>query len=79
MDERWQDRWFVGHVSLWNRIVLYGANAMHWALNVRAFGWWWCFHPTTRTFGGCWPWYVYASRDATPSVEKCLFRWGSYD
>ncbi len=72
--ERWQDRLFTGHVSLGSkeiggaRIVVYGANAMHWAVNIhfRRFGDWWCFHPTTRTFGGRWRWYFYISTDATP-------------
>lgn len=67
--ERWQDRVFTEHVSLcWNRVVIYGANAMHWAINVRAFGTYFCFHPRTRTFGGYWPWYFYVSPDATPNA-----------
>jgi hypothetical protein len=72
------DRHFGGHISFdlgpknptgygWLSVVLYGFNAMHVALNVRAFGWWWCFHPTFRVFGAWWPWYFYASRDATPT------------
>jgi hypothetical protein len=71
MEKRWQDRWFTGHVSfrllwLWPTTV-YGANAMHWAINVHTKRWGYlCFHPTTRTFGGHWPWYFYVSRDATP-------------
>lgn len=58
---------FDGHVSWFrDRVVIYGFNAMHVAVNVKAFGWWWCFHPPMRCFGHWWPWYAYASRDATP-------------
>lgn len=74
---RWQDRVFEGHVS-WrigsSRWVLYGANAMHWALNVQWRGEWWCFHPRTRTFGGRWPFYFYVSPDATPQAARMM--WG---
>lgn len=73
--ERWQDRIFTGHVSWFRgRVVIYGANAMHWALNVRFRGEWWCFHPTTRTFGHRWPWYFYISEDATPTTARV--HWG---
>ena len=70
---RWQDRLFRGHVRL-GPMVVYGANAMHWAINVRWRGTYWCFHPTTRTFGGYWPWYFYVSPNGTPS--KATFRLG---
>jgi len=71
--QRWQDRLFRGHVSWFgHHVVIYGANAMHWAINVRAFGTWWCAHPTTRTFGGHWPAYFYVSRDATPQHATVL-------
>lgn len=65
-NERWQDRIFVGHFNIGRRITIYGANAMHWAINVRIFGTYVCFHPTTRTFGARWPWYFYISPNATP-------------
>lgn len=72
--DRWQDQWFTGHVSFLRtrrdgpaRITIYGANAMHWAINVWTKRWGFvCFHPTTRTFGGRWPWYFYVSPNATP-------------
>jgi hypothetical protein len=73
---RWQDRLFTGHVS-WGPVTIYGANAMHWAINVWAFGHYWCFHPTTRTFGGYWPWYFYISKNATPWAA-CYIREGGY-
>lgn len=66
---RWQDRLFRGHISM-GPVVVYGANAMHWAVNVRAFGYWWCVHPRTRTFGGDWPAYFYVSKDGTPSRAR---------
>ena len=71
--ERWQDRVFRGNVSL-GPITVYGANAMHWAINIQFRGKYWCFHPRTRTFGGYWPWYFYVSYDATP--QGATFRRG---
>ncbi len=71
MSDRWIDRVFVGHWSWW-LITVYGANAMHWAINVRTRWGWLCAHPSTRTFGGRWPWYVYLSPDGTP----CAAHWG---
>lgn len=62
---RWQDRIFTGHKTI-GRVTVYGANAMHWAINVQARGTYWCFHWKTRTFGATWPWYFYISKDATP-------------
>jgi hypothetical protein len=70
--QRWQDRVFQGHVSF-GPVTIYGANAMHWAINVWWRGEYWCFHPTTRTFGGRWPWYFYVSRDATPHGARVLY------
>jgi hypothetical protein len=71
--ERWQDRIFTGHIKI-GRVTIYGANAMHWAINVWFAGAYWCFHPTTRTFGATWPWYFYISPDATP--QSAHFRVG---
>lgn len=73
---RWQDRIFQGHVNLGRRITIYGANAMHWAVNVWFRDNWWCFHWPTRTFGGRWPWYFYISRDATP--HAMVASWGEH-
>jgi hypothetical protein len=73
---RWQDRLFRGHVTFgprWLNVTVYGANAMHWAINVRWRGEYWCFHPTTRTFGGYWRWKFYVSRDATPGSARIGF------
>jgi hypothetical protein len=70
--DRWQDRLFRGHVT-WGPTTIYGANAMHWAINVWFLGHYWCFHPTTHTFGGTWPWYFYISKDGTPS-SACYLR-----
>lgn len=64
--KRWQDRLFTGHVNV-GPVTIFGANAMHWAVNIRIRGAWWCFHPRTRTFGGKWPAYFYISKDGTPS------------
>ena len=68
MKDRWIDRVFTGHLS-WGPLTIYGANAMHWAINLRITRLrTLCFHPTTRTFGGRWPWYVYLSPDCTPGA-----------
>lgn len=72
MTSRWQDKWFRGHVS-WGPLTVYGANAMHWALNLKTPWGYLCFHPTTRTFGTRWPWSLYLSRDATPSIAAWAF------
>lgn len=69
--KRWQDRIFPGHIRF-GGVVLYGANAMHWALDISTRWGYLCFHPTTRTFGGRWPWYLYLSPNATPWAA----RWG---
>ena len=66
---RRRDRWFTGHKT-WGPVTIYGANAMHWAINIRTRWGYLCAHPTTRTFGRRWPWYVYLSRDATPSSAR---------
>jgi len=73
MKDRWQDRWFQGHISI-GPLTIYGANAMHWALELKTPWGYLCFHPTTRTFGGEWPWYLYLSPDATPSPRR--MGWG---
>lgn len=62
--ERWQDRVFRGHLSI-GPLTIYGANAMHWAWNLRVFGTYLCWRPTTGQ-NGYWRWYLYASPDATP-------------
>lgn len=69
---RWQDRLFTGHVSF-GPITVYGANAMHWAINIRTRWGYVCFHPSTKTFGVKWPWYFYVSNDATPTRTKIEF------
>lgn len=73
---RWQDRLWSGH---WSRgpVTVYGANAMHWAVNVWMLGHYWCFHPTTHTFGSNWPWYFYISKNATP-WGACYLRRGTH-
>lgn len=70
--ERWIDRVWTGHLNL-GPVTVYGANAMHWALeiHIRGHGYL-CAHPTTKTFGAVWPWYVYLSPNATPGSAK----WG---
>lgn len=61
--DSWKGHWSFGPVTI------YGANAMHWAINIRLRRLHTlCVHPTTRCGGGYWPWYVYMSLDCTPST-----------
>jgi hypothetical protein len=63
----WLSRSFMsGHVT-WGPVVIYGRNAMHWAVNIRTRRWGWiCFRLPLRCFGRWWPLYFYVSRNATP-------------
>jgi hypothetical protein len=73
-----------GHVTLWNRLTIYGTEtAMHGAVNVRTRWGYLCFKPPfVRSFGHRdWPWYLYMSRNATPWAATWgfglrRFRWG---
>ena len=64
------ERHFGGSFSftiLGKRVTLYGFNAMHVAIDIRVSKYKFiCFHPPMRCFGVWWPWYLYASPDATP-------------
>lgn len=59
------ERYFGGHISL-GPLVIYGENAMHWAVNIRSPWGWVCFRLPVRCFGRWWPLYFYVSPDATP-------------
>jgi len=41
--------------------------AMHGALEIKIFGKWLVIHPTTRPWNTKCSWYIYWSKDATPS------------
>lgn len=55
-------------------------TAMHGAIDIKIFDFGYlCIKPPTRSFGAWWPWYIYFSRDATPTsatwrVGKRFFR-----
>jgi hypothetical protein len=73
MSERlrsWLIRRWGGHITFWLwrwRVVLYGFNAMHVAVNVRTRRWGYlCFHPPIHFLGWDWSWYFYASPNGTP-------------
>lgn len=60
------NRLLENHITV-GPLTVYGANAMHWAAELRLpLGLTLCAHPTTRTFGGRWPWYAYLSTNGTP-------------
>ena len=57
--------YFGGHVSALG-VTIFGANAMHWAVNIRTRGGYLCFNLPIRCFGVWWPLYAYFSPNATP-------------
>ena len=63
---QWRDRTFRGHLNI-GPVTIYGANAMHWAVNIRVgkFGYL-CFRLPLKCFGQRWGWYLYLSRNGTP-------------
>lgn len=65
----WFENFMGGHLTL-GPIVIYGENAMHWAVNVKTetFGYI-CFRLPFRCFGRWWPLYFYVSPDATPPAK----------
>jgi len=76
----WMQEHCGGHISLGNgrrvRLVIYGYNAMHVAVNLWLFKTWICFHPPWKVFGHWWKWYFYISPDATPC--SATFRLGHH-
>ena len=54
-----------GHLNL-GPITIYGANAMHWAINISTRWGYVCFRLPFRCFGKWWPLYFYVSPDSTP-------------
>lgn len=60
---RWVHRKLSGHVRM-GPVTVYGANAMHFAINVRTPLGHVCARPTTGR--GAWRWYFYVSHNATP-------------
>lgn len=70
----WWENHAGGHVNF-GPVTIYGENAMHWAVNIRTWGGWFCFRLPLRCFGRWWPLYCYWSIDATPPDEPGLGRW----
>lgn len=61
------------------RVVIFGFNAMHVAINIQTKRWGYvCFHPTIRCFGKWWPWYLYISPNATPWASTFAIGPGVY-
>ncbi len=62
----WLERKLSGHISI-GPVTLYGANAMHWAVDIRTRRWGYvCFRLPLPCFGRWWPMYFYLSPNATP-------------
>jgi hypothetical protein len=70
--DRIRDRIFPGHFVV-GPVTVYGANAMHYAVNIRTRWGYLCARPTTGR-SGYWPWYVYLSENATP--ERATWGFG---
>ena len=63
---RWIEDKLAGHIRL-GRMTIYGANAMHWAINIATKRWGYiCFRLPFPCFGRWWPLYFYVSPNATP-------------
>lgn len=67
----WWENHMGGHVSL-GPLVIYGENAMHWAVNISSPWGYICFRLPLRCFGRWWPLYFYISPDATPQAATFL-------
>lgn len=62
----WVERYLGGHFCV-GPFTVYGANAMHWAVNIYTRRWGYvCFRLPLRCFGRWWPLYFYVSPNATP-------------
>ena len=65
----WQriERGLSGHVNLLGRrVTIYGANAMHWGVNIATRWGYLCFRLPLPCNGRWWPLYLYMSPNATP-------------
>lgn len=69
----WLERNLGGHLNL-GPVVIFGQNAMHWAVNIYTRWGIVCFRLPLRCFGVWWPVYFYISRDGTPN--SATFRLG---
>jgi hypothetical protein len=64
-------RYLGSHLSF-GPFVIYGQNAMHWAVNIRIRGGYLCFRLPLLCFGRWWPLYAYWSENATPWHHSCV-------
>ena len=62
---QWVEQRFTGHITL-GCVTIYGANAMHYAVNIECKQGYWCFRLPIKCFETQWGWYVYYSPNATP-------------
>ena len=62
-----------GHINL-GSITVYGANAMHWAVNIQTKRWGYvCFRLPFRCLGCWWPLYLYCSPNGTPGASTFYY------
>lgn len=60
-------KYLSGHINIGKHITVYGANAMHWAVNIHTKKWGYvCFRLPLPCHGRWWPLYFYVSPNATP-------------
>lgn len=62
---------FDSHLSI-GPVVMYGCNAMHFAIEVHTRWGYFVARPTTWHFGRWWRWYAYLSPNGTPDKRT----WG---
>ena len=68
------ENWLGEHISI-GPVTIYGANAMHWAVNVSTRWGYFCFRLPFFCFGQWWPLYCYLSPTATPQ-DATWWGWG---
>lgn len=69
----WRENFLDGYVAI-GPLVIYGENAMHWAVNIQSRWGYICFRLPLRCFDRWWPLYFYISPDATPaSATRWLY------
>lgn len=62
----WRENFLGGHVNA-GPIVIYGENAMHWAVNIETRLGYICFRLPIKCFDKWWPMYFYISPTGTPN------------
>lgn len=70
------ENFLSGHIRV-GPVVIFGENAMHWAVNITIGHGFLCFRLPIKCFGKWYPLYCYYSLDGTPSSDARWF-WGKH-